>query len=42
VEAVRETGDVAGVVSDEWLAARKRAESACVVGHADLLALPPA
>jgi hypothetical protein len=40
-DAVRETGDVAGVVIDEWVAARKRAGSTCVVGQADLLAFPP-
>ena len=41
-EAVRETGDVAGIVIGEWVEARKRPGSACVVGHADLLAVPPA
>jgi hypothetical protein len=40
-DAVRDTGDVAGVVIDEWVAARKRPGSACVIGHADLLAFPP-
>jgi hypothetical protein len=39
-EAVRETGEVAAVVIDEWLAARKR-DSTCVTGHEDLLAFPP-
>jgi hypothetical protein len=41
-EAVRETGDVAGVVIDEWVAARKREGCTCVIGHEDLLAFPPA
>jgi len=41
-EAVRETGEVAGIVIDEWVEARKRPGNACMVGHADLLALPPA
>ena len=39
--AVRETGEVAGVVIDEWVAARKRAGGACMVGHEDVLAFPP-
>jgi hypothetical protein len=41
-EAVRETGDMAGIVIDEWVAARKREGCTCVIGHEDLLAFPPA
>jgi hypothetical protein len=41
-EAVRETGEVPTLVIDEWLAARKRTGNACLVGHEDLIAFPPA
>jgi hypothetical protein len=40
-EAVRETGTVPELTIEAWIAARKAADSACTVGHEDLLALPP-
>lgn len=40
-DAVRETGAVPEPTIQEWLAARTAAPAACVVGHEDLLALPP-
>lgn len=39
--AVRETKSVPEDVIQSWLAARKAPGTACVVGHKDLLALPP-
>jgi hypothetical protein len=39
--AVRETKAVSEDVIQKWLAARKARGTACVVGHKDLLALPP-
>lgn len=39
--AVRETKTVAEHVVQKWLAARKARGTACIVGHKDLLALPP-
>jgi hypothetical protein len=40
-QAVRETGTLAESTIQEWTAARKAADSACTVGHEDLLAFPP-
>ena len=39
--AVRETGTVAGATIDDWLKARSSGATTCIVGHEDLLALPP-
>ena len=39
--AVRETKAVSEEVIREWLTARKALGTSCVVGHKDLLALPP-
>ena len=40
-EAVRETGAVANATIDDWLATRSGGVTTCIVGHEDLLALPP-
>ncbi len=40
-EAVHETREVAGLVIDDWVAARKQAGTNCVIGHEDVLAFPP-
>jgi hypothetical protein len=40
-EAVRDTGTVPEPSIKEWVSARKAADSACTVGHEDLLAFPP-
>ena len=39
--AVRETASVPEDVIQSWQAARKTRGNTCVVGHKDLLALPP-
>jgi hypothetical protein len=39
-EAVAETGEVPAIVIEDWLAACRRVEVTCTVGHEDLLALP--
>ncbi|HEX5777329.1 MAG TPA: hypothetical protein VFY21_00670 [Xanthobacteraceae bacterium] len=39
--AVRETGRVSEADLTEWLASRRGAGTECVIGHEDLLALPP-
>jgi hypothetical protein len=38
---VRETGTVPEATIGEWSEARTAGRAACVVGHEDLLALPP-
>jgi hypothetical protein len=39
--AVRETGQVSESTIGDWVAARTAGDVACIVGHEDLLALPP-
>jgi hypothetical protein len=39
-DAVRQTGSVSESAIESWLAARKTAQTGCVVGHMDLLAIP--
>jgi hypothetical protein len=40
-QAVRETGSVPEATIEEWRAARSGGATTCIVGHEDLLALPP-
>jgi hypothetical protein len=40
-QAVRETGRVSESTIEEWRAARSDGATTCIVGHEDLLALPP-
>jgi hypothetical protein len=40
-EAVRETGTVAEKTIQSWIAARTAKGASCVIGHEDLLAIPP-
>ena len=40
-DAVRETGAVPDLLIDEWHTARSGGATTCIVGHEDLLALPP-